>query len=513
MQRNLLRTSLLAAIFFFVINGCTKIDTTTLGSDLIPAVDNVHTFADTFLVNGVQHFFNDSTRARYYDAHPLGSITNDPLFGTTTSDLYVELKPAFFPYYFANSGDTIDNVISPAISNGTSFDSAVLCLAVKSFVGDTTLPQTFSVYQVSNSTTNFDTRKGLLGDTSYLLNYVPDGGDQLPALNNGIDILPLTLNDTFHYPGSKKEISLNQIRIRLSDEFLQSLIGANRDTTIAGNPNGMYRTDSLFKEKIKGFHIKAGGAGNGLFYIDLTNAATRLEVHYKKRRNNVIDTTYSSFSFSNGSFTNVSSQATHLVRNTAGAEISSGSPDELFIQATPGTYATLSIPQLSTLQNSIIHRAELVVEQISDPLYKILLPPSYLYVDVVDTTSAVEKYKPVYYDVNPSVSYNPDEASGTYYLLASAGIDYSYFGGFARVRDDGAGNSLFYYNFNLSRYVQHIVTNGLYNYQLRLYAPQRLYYNGYGFDFKNLLADGRAKVGNGNHPTRKMYMRVVYSRI
>lgn len=514
MHRNLLRTPQLftAFLLFFAIS-CTKIDSTTLGSDLIPAVDNVHTFADSFEVIGVQGTFNDSSRARYADYHPVGSITNDPLFGTTTSDLYLELKPGFFPYYFGNSGDTIDNVISPSLgSNNTSFDSVVLCLAVKSFYGDTTLPQTLSVYQINNSTTNFDSRKGLYGDTSYLLNYLPNGGDQFPALNNGISILPAALNDTFHYPGSKNATSVNQIRIRLSTEFLQSLIGPNRDTTFANNPTGIFRSDSLFKEKIKGFHVKTEGTGNGLFYVDLTDQATRLEVHYKKRRNNVIDTTYSAFYFSTVS-TQISSHATNLQRERSGAEIASGLPDVLYIQASPGTYASLSIPGLSTLQNSIIHRAELVMEQVSDPLYKTLLPPAYMYIDIIDTASSGDKFKPVYYDANPGISYNPDESAGTYYLMATAGIDFNYFGGYARLKDDGTGNTQFYYNFNLSRHVQHIVTNGLYNYKFRLFAPQRVNYYGFSYGYKNLLADGRARIGNGNHPTRKMYMRVVYSKI
>ncbi len=515
MQRNLLRTPQLftAFLFLFAIS-CTKIDTTSLGTDLIPAVDNVHTFADTLVITGMQGTFNDSSRARYTDYHPLGSITNDPLFGTTSSDLYLELKPGFFPYYFGNSGDTIDNVISPSLgANNTSFDSVVLCLAVKSFYGDTTLPQILSVYQINNATTNFDTRKGEYGDTAYLLNYVPNGGDQFPALNNGISILPAALNDTFHYPGTNKGTSVNQIRIRLSTDFLQTLIGTNRDTTIANNPTGIYRSDSLFREKIKGFHVKTEGMGNGLFYVDLTDQSTRLEVHYKKRRNNVIDTSYSAFYFSTGASTDISSQATHLERDRTGAEIASGSSDVLYIQSTPGTYASLSIPALSTMQNSIIHRAELVVEQINDPLYKILLPPAYLYLDVIDTASSGDKFKPVYYDANPSISYNPDESAGTYYLLASAGIDFNYFGGYARLKDDGAGNSQFYYNFNLTRHVQHILANGLYNYKFRLFAPQRVNYYGFSYSYKNLLADGRAKIGNGNHPTRKMYMRVVYSKL
>ncbi len=100
MQRNFKGTSaFFIAIILFFNWGCTKIDTTTLGGDLIPAVDNVHTFADTLLITTTQGFFDDTSRVVYNELHPLGAITNDPLFGTTNADLYVQLKPGFFPLF------------------------------------------------------------------------------------------------------------------------------------------------------------------------------------------------------------------------------------------------------------------------------------------------------------------------------------------------------------------------------------------------------------------------------
>ena len=102
-------------LFLAIINwNCSKINTTSIGQDLIPAVDNVSTFADTLEINTTQGVFFDSTRISNTDNHILGSITNDPLFGTTKADVFVELKPAFFPYYFGNAGDTVDAVVNPA---------------------------------------------------------------------------------------------------------------------------------------------------------------------------------------------------------------------------------------------------------------------------------------------------------------------------------------------------------------------------------------------------------------
>ena len=513
MQRNFLSLSKsIIAFFLFFSWGCTKIDTTTLGSDLIPAVDNIHTFADTLLINGTQGIFDDTTRLARTDYHVVGTISNDPIFGKTKSDLYLELKPSFFPFYFGNTGDTIDNVLSPATgANGTSFDSAVLCLSYKSFYGDTVIPQSLSVYQIDNETSNFE-------DSSYRINqFLPNGG--LGNEIGRVTIAPKDLrNYTFFYPGNKKDSVVNQIRIKLDNSFLQSIIGSvNRDTS---SLNSLYRTDSVFKSRMKGFAVKAQeGQGNGLFYVDLTDPKTRLEVHYKKIKNNKLDTAFSSFYFASTatSSISVSAHAINLQRDRTNAEISEGQAGALYIQTTPGTYATLSIPALATFQNSIIHRAEIFIEQIpsNDPVGKDLTPPLNLYLELVDTTTSGNQFKPIYYDLNPTTNYYPDNKLYPNFLPIASGIDFNYFGGFLRSRNNSTGGFSYYYNFNISRYVQHLVTNHQYNYTFRLSAPVRLSYYGYSIAFRNNLAYGRIKIGNGNNttPGYRMGMRIVYTKL
>lgn len=486
MLRNLLSAStLLAAIFIFFNWGCTKIDSTTLGSDLIPAVDNVHTFADTLDITTSQAIFDDTTKIIYSEMHPLGSITNDPVFGTTTSDLYLQLSPTFYPFYFGNSGDTI-----------TGFDSAVLCLSYKSFYGDTLLPQTLTVYEINSNTTNFK-------DSVYFLNFLPDGG--IGSMLGSTTIKPVDVKRYTFFKGSAKDSINNQIRIPLDNSFLQNVLLANLDTS--STSLGIYRSDSLFKVRMKGFAIKAsGGSANGLFYVDITDAATRLEVHYRKTNRGLADTSYSSFKFSlsNG-------QATHLERNRVGYPVSSPDPNILYLQTTPGTYAILNVPGLSAYDNRIIHRADIHIEQIPNgsPVDDQLLPPAYLYLDLVDTPTNADKYKPIYFDLNPSALYSPDDST---YFFPSGGIDFSYYGGYARKQTVGTVSS-FYYNFNVSRYVQHIVTNHLFNYPFRLTAPSKLHYSKYALSYNNLLADGRVMVGSGTNPNYRMYMRVVYSKL
>lgn len=501
MLRNILRTSaFFVAFILFFTWGCTKIDTTTLGSDLIPAVDNVHTFADTLAITGTQGYFDDtSSRVVYSDLHVLGSITNDPVFGKTNADLYLQLKPGFFPYYFGNAGDTINAALNPK----TGFDSAVLCLSYKSFYGDTLMPQTFEVYQINANTTNFK-------DSSYKLDFLPDGGTG--NMIGTVTILPTDVRKYTYFKGSRKDSINLQIRIPLFDAFFRNTLTlpANLDTSSASE--GLYRSDSFFLNKMKGFAIIAkGGSANGLFYTDITDAATRLEVHYRKQNRNVLDTTFSTFNFSTGFTSRISAQATHLVRDRTGAEVSSPLADALYIQTTPGTFATLKIPGIDAYDNRIIHRAEIVVEEIPSvaPIDAVMNPPIYLYLDLVDTPSSANKFKTIYYDLRPDAFYNPDDST---FFYPSSGVDFSYFGGYLRQKTEGAVTS-YYYNFNVSRYLQHIVTNHLYNYPFRLYAPNKIRYYGYAVPYNNQLANGRVKIGNGNHPTYKMYMRVVYSKL
>lgn len=496
-----------ALLFLAIINwNCSKINTTSIGQDLIPAVDNVSTFADTLEINTTQGVFFDSTRISNTDNHILGSITNDPLFGTTKADVFVELKPAFFPYYFGNAGDTVDAVVNPA-PNTSGFDSLVLCLSFKGLYGDTTMKQSFNVYKIDKDANDFR-------NFSYKLDYQPA---ITPGAIGYAEFLPTAVKNIIRFPGSKNDTVTNQIRIKLNQSFLSEFV-ASLDTS-AGSTS-IFRSDSLYKNLLRGFAIKTGefAKSNALFYVDLNSPNTRLEVHYKKRRNAILDTTFSSFYFSTTSSASVSSSghANYLKRDSSQAEfIKSPSADALYLQTGPGTFATLKIPRLTSFPNSIIHKAEIIVEQIPaatpllEELDKALAPPQYLYVDLIDTISPVS-YKPIYYDLNPTVPYNPDNSL---FFFPVGGVDFNYFGGVVQRKKDLLGNSIYYYTFNVSRYVQNMVTRRTTNYALRLYAPYNLNYYNNVFAFKNSLANGRIKVGSGSNINYKLRLRIVYSKI
>ena len=514
MQRRLLLAASSAAFLLIaIVVGCTKLDTTTLGSDLV-TVDNVNTFADTLTVNATQGIFNDSTILQKNDNHVIGVIDDDPLFGKTDGRIYVQFKPTFYPFYFGNVGDTVKGI------PGIGFDSAFICLSYKGAWGDTTsasLGQEFEVRAITDQ--SFKDKP----DTVRKLNFTPSTNSTLFG-SATIKVSDIKKRVKILYGKDSVE---NQIRIPLNTQgasFAASLF--NLDSLSTGGNNG-FLNDSIFRTKSFGFEIriKNNTSGKTLFYVNLAEAKSRLEFQYFKRKNNIRDTASQSFQMYSTSVgaTKPSSTGNYIVRNYGGSQFSLTDPLNVFIQTAPGTFANLSIPQLTGYSNRIVHRAFLIVEQTPDAALtdNIYTPPPYLYLDLKDTSTALpQRYKPVYFDLTNAVPYNPDvtTVNGLYHPFPFGNVDLATFGGAARKRFEPAGNVFYRYEINLTRYVQHIVTNGYKNYDLRLYAPFNYIYpqyvgTQYIIPFYNPIALGRVRVGTGLNPNHKMRMVVIYSKV
>lgn len=499
MQRRILSLVSISLLLVAVINwSCSKLDTTSLGSDLLPAVDNITTFDTVLAITTTQGIFNDTTvMGRSYD-HALGHINNDPMFGTTRADVFMQLKPSFYPYYLGNPKDTINGP-------GLGLDSVVLCLSYKGFWGDSTIPVHLEVHEVNYP----DFR-----DSVYItktLNYNPS---VTGTILGSADVDVRTLSNYTYYKNGR-DSSNNQIRIRLSTAWATALF--NRDSTASGANNAFYK-DSIFRQFYHGLGVLANGGGNGLLYVNLADTSTKLEIHFR-RKNNTLDSVYYSFKLNNtdfGSTVNApSATANHIVRNRPGI-IASPPSSELYLQTTSGTYVNLHIPGLSSLSNRVIHRAEIIVEQIptnpiSDGYFS---APAFLYLDLKDT-SVTAKWKPIYYDLSPNVVYDPDYTSGFPYFPGT--VDYQYFGGDRREKSDIFGNRIKYYNINVSRYVQHLVTSHTPNYDMRLFAPFNFIYPQFAtsayIPYYNNIAYGRVKVGSGSNPNYPLRLRIVYSKL
>ncbi len=498
--KRFLPVALAAFLFIISINtGCTKLDTTTLGSDLIPAVDNVTTFADTFDIKTRQGIFNDSFRILRNENNLLGLINNDPVFGRTDARIFFQLKPAFFPYYFGNAGDTLIAV-----------DSAVLGLSYKGVWGDTTVLQNLEVYEIVD---------GTFGDSTSQAKDIRYQPAQLGPLVGSASIDLRTVAGKKYILNGKDSVT-GQVRVKLNETFRAKL--ASQDSLLSSVKNG-FRSDSLYRKTFNGLAVKSG-SGNALMYINLTDAATRLEVYIRKRNGNKIDTTYNSLRINTADLgTNLPSRSSNYIGRIYSPEVLNNltniNPTALYLQTGPGTYANLTIDELTGLTNRIVHRASIYMEQdpVSQVTDSIFSAPPYMYLDLVDTGAT--KWKPVYFDLSPNTTYDPDNLTGFPYFPGDGSVDHSYFGSFARTRFNAQGQKVVYYEINVTRHVQRIATRRTPNYSMRLYPAFRIYYPQFPgatqIPYDNPAAFGRVKLKSGHltHGDMRMKMVIIWSKL
>lgn len=477
-------TSLAATILFiaFLVSGCQKInDATTLGSDLIPAVDNVSTFDTTLSVqtyNGLFTNLDDSTIIGAAAEHFAGNISNDPLFGKTNATMYFELKPSF-PYTF--DFGKIDSLLQ--------LDSVVLVLNYTRTFGDSLSPLNFSVKEIAPPT---DFRS----DSNYLVrsnNFVLGA-----TLGSKSGIIPASLDDTLK---TFRDTATNQLRIPLDNSFGMRLL--SYDTSV-------YNTDSVFHSKFRGFALVPDiSSGNAILGFNLQGANTKLAFYYHYKNGKITDTaTVSYFNFNT-----LCAHADLVERDYTGSPMltyqGGTSQDDLaFVQSDPGSFVSIKIPDLKLFPNRIIHRAELIAEQVYDPTPgsdNFFSVPDLLFLDAYDT--AAKLYRTVPYDF----IFDPVN-----------GPNYTQFGMIGKTTKDIANNPITVWKFDLTRYVQNYLTRRQPLYDLRLFAPFSVIdlYNSGGVDISqrinlnSLIAAGRVRLAGGNYATQqRMRLRIIYSKL
>jgi hypothetical protein len=470
---------------------CTKIDTTTLGSNLIPAVDNVNTF-DTLLDVYTQMYpYPDSTKIGFSEAHALG-ILEDPSFGNTTAQIYFNLYPARFG---ARPFPVLDSL------EGRSIDSVILQLSYTQQYGDTNAVSNFTVYEMAQGQPFYDTLNYPINSPDFALGQVLGRANNY-AYTRFNDV------DSIEYPKGIKNAVQNVIRIPLDKNFGNRLFGY--DTSNA------YKNSTNFASYVKGYAVKAETNSPGkraLAYFSLTNANTRLQFFYRVKRTGgttpITDTVTAAFNISgisDSGRTQYAPTANLIKRSINGTAYQANlanpnrNASELYLQSSPGSYSTLYIPGLKNLNNRLIHRAELVFTKQQVPGTDLYKEPRALYIDAIDTlTNGTVQYRTIPNDFRDGVN------SGFGYNIAELG---------------GLINGNNQYVFNLSRYVQGIVTKQEKVYTLRLFAPYSIV--SYvqvpaGFQREYFIATpvsaGRVVLNGGGNATAPIKMRIIYSKI
>ena len=461
----------LSALLFF---SCSKLDTTDLGSELIPAVDNIHTFETILDVITDNYQFDDSTRMSSQD-YALGIIDNDAEFGRTEAAIYFTAEPLSFPSY-------------PFLKRDTVFiDSIVLSLGYTGIYGDSNAIQQVEVREIEP---DIIFRK----DSNYkistpLFPVIPDLlGSKLVNFNQ--------LNDSIRYINFQDTVATrNELRIHLDTSFGRRFV--NFDTTRE------YKNDSMFKSVFKGFEVRVNEAmspgKNALAYFDLNDDDhTKLTFYCRVMRNGKLDTINPVFVYSNDPHAN-------LINRTPGngylTYLQNGHDDNddmLYLQSTPGSYGLIKIPGIDTLNNRVVHQAQLIIEKLPSAEEEKFRAPDILFLDALSSTG------------DSVFSINKDFIP----VQSFPGYDISLFGG--QLKNDK-------YTFNLTRYIQGIVTEKRPNYDLRVYSPflHFLYYmqpDGnpsirLPLNFGTQVAGPRVVVGGGSHPSRPMRLRIIYSKI
>lgn len=479
-------------VFLITAISCTRITSTELGSGIIPVVDGVNTFDTTMEVVTDSFDETDSTRIYKQDLHLLGAITNDPIFGRTTAALNFELFPNFFPFGVPGTKDSI------------RADSAVLILSYVNFHGDSTQPLRISVEEISKNTP-LDPYK--VYPSNFPAIYPLQSAGSLGNAAN-IDIRKIGDSVINRYEGAK-----NQIRIRLRDDVARRFLNTY-------DSSNAYRSDTAFRSFFAGFSVKvaATSPANALLFINMLDTNTKLALYYNSSTTGATsrDTNVVYFRFNN--FT--SGDFSHITRDRAGSEVANrltttSKPDSLiYIQSAPGTYVRIRIPNLDKLNNRIIHRAELITEQVPDNANlltsdKYFTPPNVLLLSHYDSVNKIKRNIP------------------NDYIIGLQGPNTLTFGGYLTYKTVPGYDRLATYSFNLSRYVQGIVTRKDTSFVLRLSAPSNdsLRYSppfpNIGFSqvyylnpsIGNVVGNGRIRLGGGTHSRFRMRLRIVYSRI
>jgi hypothetical protein len=291
-----------------------------------------------------------------------------------------------------------------------------------------------------------------------------------------------------------------------------------------GDSSKVFGSDSIFNAFLPGFALEPQGLPNALHYFGL-GQGSEIQFYYRTKNNAIQDTVMRAFGV-----TVFSGHAVKFERNRSGSEVNSfltqnpdlGTP-QVYIDGTPGVMASIRVPGLNQLSNRVLHRVELKVTQLapnSNPATTQLIVPRALYLDA-ESIDEPGNFKGIPYDLSPF---------SRYFCFPQSGVDFASFGGLpvARIID---GNTHLQYTFNITRFVQSVITRNEPFYHFRLSAPYYMYYKDcfnqslsfppsvfpfmVGNAFINNIGESRIRVAGGNHPDSrlKMEVRAIYSKL
>lgn len=255
---------ILSASFLIAFNACKK------EGELTPDfVENTSLafFSDSTVVESITRI-GDSVLADKVSTGLVG-VYRDSSFGKTNADLYMQPLLPTNALVFSEPDET------------TSLDSIVLSLEYSGHFGDTTIPQTFDVFRLTES---LDFEESYYSDTSIQTEATSLGSVTFTPTPN----TKTTINQPNNSGGIDTVEVTSQLRIKLSAAFGNELLSKSGGAELVSN--------SSFTEFFKGVKVVARDNGsvanneNSILYFRLTATNTKMSLYYKQI-NSQLDTT------------------------------------------------------------------------------------------------------------------------------------------------------------------------------------------------------------------------------
>lgn len=449
-------------ISLFILGACQNPD--EIGLDVDPA-DGINTVMDSSTTVLAVTVPEDKVFTNNLSQYPVGYFI-DPDLGVTKAAVAASI-----------------NLPSDTVKFGTNavLDSAVLVLKYGTvFYGDSLNSDfKFTVHQLTN--------KLVAANYYYHNTAIPYDAAEIGTLT----MSKIKLDDTIQVrqiikgkPDTLKD-EYPQIRIPLNSSF----INANFLNAAASK----FYTNKSFQDHIKGLYVKmeqpANSKPGGIVYFDMSNGSSKLELYYRNV-NATIDTNQVTFAINS-----INPVAANFSHDYTGTEVETqlNNPAQTytktFVQAMGGVRTKITLPDLSNLKalgNIVINKAllEVKIENGSDNPFA---PAPRLMLYRTDIAGQ-RQFMP---DVNP---YDPRSVG--------AGL----FGGFY-------DSSTQTYRFVVTAYLQDLLSGKAKQYAAYLAAISPFESNLGNTINPSGIEPSRAVLGSGTHPTRRLKLKVIYTKL
>lgn len=384
--------------FAIMLIGCS--DPTPIGSGLLEQDQEDVVFTDTVTVD-VTHSFPDSIRT-YAQGLPSANLAfgtyEDPFFGTSSSEFYLQITPGS---------------LSLPVLNDFDVDSVILVFEIDTLRSYGVFGEPID-FELSEMTESFDADAEYYSDQSFAV-------DGIPVTNGSITVDP-ELTQTLISSGQDTLMG-KMVKIALPDLFGKKLL----DTALIAN----------FDEGFFGLHMKntsaAATAAMAVMRAE-PSELTSLNIYYT----NIVSDDTSNFVY-RYLVSPIDVRTSNLSYDATGSQLAQdtmdGNDDYLYLQGLHGPDLRITLPHITELGNILINSAVLsftVAERAGDDLDN-YSPPSQLLLTVFD------------------------EDLGYYLAIDDVGTGFDNFGGNFVEEADNPDDIAGTYRLNLSNYFQKIV--------------------------------------------------------